>query len=299
VQEREMLNSIRQSWVQYLTLNPQIDLLAKDKDGEIIYNNTNGTSIAYDPDSMTLKRVDDSYYDIYDKSTDKLLAKSVRPAWNEQELSKIIAIVITPLKAFGPTGEPLVYDAFTGEILVDNSRSVKEVPSILQPDGKRNVKLYYKHPNCKNPSQVNDIVTSQLLWRKDSDSTSHITSLYLEPTAMTDPNDFAKYPLGKYHRNFLEKIILPYESVGVDGQEMQISVVIGAQEQEIMSGFKEAVKGYDSIEGDLYNRMNQGVLYPIISIGLSLLIIFFAMFFIRLHAYQCKECAKKAPTKDE
>lgn len=289
-QERIMLSAIRQGWIQYLNIYPDTELIQKDGN-KFIYSNPKGERMLFDPSTMSKMKVDDAYYNITDIHTGKLLATAVRPQWNIQAVKNIIDIVGSAAKAFGPTGDPIVYDAFSGEIIIDNSGNTKESPEVLQEDGRRNLKLMYLHPQALNRTQVKSVI-DELMWRKDSDSSSKITSLYAEPQIL-DPNkvnDFSVYPFGEYRREFIEKIILPYESIGIEGQEMQIGVAIGAQEQEISSVYTRTVKAMQESQNNLQNSLEVGVIYPLGSIGISLITIFFSMFMIRLFSYQCKVC---------
>jgi hypothetical protein len=136
------------------------------------------------------------------------------------------------------------------------------------------------------------------MWRSDSNPTTGMVYYFNEPIDMgTDANNFTKYPLGNYNREFQEKIILPYESVGIDGQPMQITIVLGAQEQEIITAFKATMKSFESVQKSLNKNIQEGVMFPLISIGVSLLVIFLAMFMTRLYAYQCKNCKSESTTK--
>lgn len=287
-QEQIMLSAIRQGWIQYLTIHPETELIQKAGD-KFVYSNPKGDLILFDTKTMTKVKINDAYYDVKDTATGEVLATGVRPQWNMQAVKNIMDIVGSATKAFGPTGDPIVYDAFSGEIILDNSGNTKETKEVLQEDGKRNLYLMYKHPMNLNPAQYKQVV-DKLMWRKDSDGSSNITSLYSEPNILdySKVNDFGVYPLGQYNREFIEKIILPYESIGIEGQEMQIGVAIGAQEQELASVYARTFKAMTESQNNLQDGITVGVVYPLASIGISLLTIFFSMFMIRLFSYQSK-----------
>lgn len=287
-QERIMLSSIRQGWVQYLSIHPETELIQKI-DGKFIYSNPKGNRVVFDPDTMTKSKIDEAYYDIKDIATGKVIARSVRPQWNMKAVENIINVIGSASKAFGPAGDLLVYDAFSGEVIVDNSGNTKEVSAVLQENGKRNLSLMHKHPMNLNAAQYKTVV-DQLMWRKDSDASSKIVSLYSESQYMdpTQLNNFSLYPLGEYKREFIEKVILPYESIGVEGQEMQIGIAIGAQEQEIVSVFSRTTEEMKNSQLHLQAGIKTGIVYPLMSIGISLLTIFFSMFMVRLFSYQSK-----------
>ena len=63
--------------------------------------------------------------------------------------------------------------------------------------------------------------------------------MFNEETNMNgEADNFSKYPLGNYNRLFIEKMILPYESFGFDGQPMQLTVLLIADEYDIYSAYK-------------------------------------------------------------
>jgi hypothetical protein len=292
-QQRLMLSAIRQSWVQYLIAHKDVELLLKDSNGKYIYANPQGKTISYDEKTMTVQKNLDSF-NIKDRSTGKVLLRNCRQQWNREQVKVILDIIATPVKAFGSAGDVIIFDSFTGEMMVDNSENCKDTPEVLGKDGRRYITLDYKHPSNQNPDACRRIIENEMMWRKDSDQNSKMVYYFSEPTDMgEDAEDFTKYPLGKYNREFQEKIILPYESVGVDGQPMQITVVLGTQESEVSAAFKVTEKNYNKVHRIFADTTAKGVLYPLISVSISLVVILLAMFILRINAYYCKICSKK------
>lgn len=69
---------------------------------------------------------------------------------------------------------------------------------------------------------------------------------------------------------------------------MQIGIAIGAQEQEIVSVFSRTTEEMKNSQLHLQAGIKTGIVYPLMSIGISLLTIFFSMFMVRLFSYQSK-----------
>lgn len=289
-QQRLMLSTIRQSWVQYLITHKEVELLLKDNKGKYIYANAKGKTIAYDEKTMIVQK-DLSYFDIKDKKTGKILLSNCRQQWNKDQVKTILDIIATPVKSFGSTGDIIIFDSFTGEMIIDNSEDCKDTPEVLGADGKRYITLDYKHPANKNPEACKRVVEEEMMWKRDTDQNSKMIYYFSEAIDMgKDAEDFTKYPLGEYNREFQEKIILPYESVGVEGQPMQITIVLGAQEKEVSAAFKKTDKRFDDIQKTFSDTTAKGVIFPLISITISLVVILLAMFMLRLNAYKCKIC---------
>jgi hypothetical protein len=307
-QQRRMLNAVRSGWVSYVEDIPidERKLILKDSTGKYIYSNSQGSRISFDPEKMEQILRIDKFYDIKDKQTGELLASAVRPQWNPENVKKILGIVAAPMKAFGAAGDVIIYDAYTGEMIVDNSEDCKDTPQVLGKDGKRYITLDYLHPANANPAASKRVVDKEFMWRKDTDTTSGQVYYFSEPIDMKeDANNFEKYPLGEYKREFQEKIILPYETIGVEGQPMQIAVVSGAQEQEIVSVYKLALKDYALYEEHLISHINSNMLAPMLSALISLITILIAIYAIKRQWYfyttiQCpKLCEGRLCERDD
>jgi hypothetical protein len=277
-QMRRQLDAIRQSWVLYIQKHPEEQPLLRDSNGFLIYSNSKGDTISYNPATMDRVKITGYAYNIKDKNGN-ILAQNVRPQWNIEVVKNIINIIASPVKAFGTTGDIIVFDSYTGEMLLDNSEDCKDSPEVLGQDGKRYITLDYKHKNNKNPEATKRVVEQELMWRKDTDENTGIVYYFNEPTDMgTDANNFQKYPLGQYNREFQEKIILPYESVGVDGENAQITVVLGAQESEIYNVYKNIENNYEYQVNSIQTQTELLIIYPIISIILSIIVTILAIF---------------------
>lgn len=292
-QQRKMLSSIRQGWVQYLSVHPNTELMHKVNDN-YVYSNYEGASVIFDPETMIKKDRPDNYLDIYDVDTKELIAEKVRPQWNKEEVKKILNIVASPVKAFGPSGDILIYDAFTTEVIINTSTDNKDDEAVYAKDGRRYLSLEFQHPNNKNPQATQNNMES-LLWRRDTDRNSGLINFFNESTDMgNDGNNLEKFPLGQYDRDFCERIILPYESVGVEGQPMQISVILSSNEKEVIAPYTGVIKSYNDLEEKFNVGMNKAMIVPIVSVGMSLITIFAAMFALRINATHCKKyCDRK------
>lgn len=295
-QLRLVLSSIRQSWVQYLITNKNTELILKDRYGRYIYADADGNTIAYDSKTMTVEKYL-NYFNIKDKKTGEILLSNCRQQWNKEQVKAILDIIATPIKAFGSTGTILAFDSFTGEIIIDNSDN-KDTVEVLGPDEKRYIQLDYLHPANKNPEACKRVIENEITLRKDTDRNSKIVYYFSEPIDMGDEaENFAKYPLGDYHREFQEKIILPYEAVGVEGQSMQITVVLGAQESEISAAFKKVKEEFLKTQQKFSDTVEYEILFPFISVIISLIVILLAIFVLRINAYQCKTYMKDSDLK--
>lgn len=288
-QERIMLSSIRESWASYLLIHPDIKLLKTDNSGLYIFKNNENKSIGFNPTTMYKVKQDNGLYNIYDLDSNKVILNNSSMQWNTQEVKNILDIIASPIKAFGPTGDVLIFDSNTGEVIINNSEDCKESKQTIGDNGKRYVTLEWKHPNNKNPLYTKDLVDKYYMWKVDSDSTTRMINLFEEPTKMIDPNDFKSYPLGKYHREFQEKIILPYQTVGIEGQDMQITIVMGAQEQELTNTTKNIKKFFNSLESKNYISYQKIISVPIISIMLSLIVIMFTLFILKINNFTYKK----------
>lgn len=275
-QLRIMLTSTRQSWVQYLSVHPELELLKKIND-KYLFTNEQGDSILFNPKTMEKKKINEHYYDIYNSESKEIIMNGARPTWNKKAIEEILSVIAIPLKAYGPNGSPIIYDAYTGQIIVGNGTNIKT--------------LYQE--NCLNVEAYNEFTANSLMIRRDTDKTSNLINLCLEPNIPDQiaANDFNQYPLGDYNRIFVEKIILPYEAVSVDGQDMQIAIILSASEKEIIDGYQSLITRHMDSKTSTENASAQFILYPIISVGISLVVILFAIFTIRLLSYQCKKCS--------
>jgi hypothetical protein len=207
-QMRRQLYAMRQGWVAYAESHPQERLIKRDNEGLLIYKNIRGQSISFNPRTMYKVEQSDNDYGIFQKNTNKLLITDARPQWDTEAVKTRLGIIAEPIKAFGKTGDVIVFDSFTGEMILDNSEDCKDTPQVLGKDGHRYITLDYRHPNNVNPTACKRIVEKEMMWRHDSEEGTNEVYFFSEPTDMgNSANDFSKYPLGQYKREFQEKII--------------------------------------------------------------------------------------------
>jgi len=284
-QMRLMLAGIRQSWINYLQIHPEVELLLKDSEGRYIYQNENNKMIHYDNSTMFRKVRADNWYDIYDRTTLNLICEKVRPQWNRETIIDIFNIIAVPTKSFGPTSSVLIYDAYNGEILIDNSR-IYTSSNNNSPNNTTYMSYLYLSPNNKNPEATKKIIEDEILQRYDSIRGTNIISFFYEPMNMgNEASNFEKYPLGQYNREFQEKIILPYESVSLDNEAMQIAILLSAKESEIIQGYDNILKQNIDLQNSLQETIRIGILTPILSVAISLITIFLAMFGLNTYAH--------------
>ena len=286
-QQRMMLSSVRQSWMQYMEINPDTELIEKTN-GKYVYRNDSGDKLLFDNRTMVKIKSDNNCYIIKDSRSGKLLMKNARPQWNTETVIDVINVVASSSKAFGENGEVVIYDVYTGEILVDNSKSTYITKEVLGKDMKRNILLYKNHPLNKNPESFYRL-TEKLMGKSNTQRESQLTSLFDESKQMDDKdiNNFHKYPFGQYDREFVEKIILPYETMGVDGMDMQLGIAIRSQEQEIFSAFKAVDNDFKSLISEEEKESDIASLIPMISSLLSIFITFLSIYTLRFSFNQC------------
>lgn len=287
--QRLDLNSIRQSWIQYVNIHNS-EILKKDDNNNYIFQNASGTRITFNPDTMDKIKNKENLYDIIDKQTNDILLTNCRPIWNKKTISKILNIIGYSNETFGEKDDLIIYDLYNGEVLMDNNSDNTLCKEILDENGKRNLTLYYMNPHNKNPEQYKDL-TKQLLNRFDTQNLTKLTSLFNESTlkATDDYNNFKLYPFGEYNRDFIEKIVLPYENVDMEGLDMLLGVTISANEKELYSAYIDSFYKYEKILTELkYNKKIIQII-PTLCMALSLLIIVVSLCCIRLSAYYSRK----------
>lgn len=240
-EQRRALVAIRQAWVQYLSTNPDVELLTEDNQ------------------------------------------------WNEKVIKDIFSIIAEPLRLFSTNSNLMVTDINTGNILVAPMLTDEDKEKISL-NGKPNVLMYYKLSGL-HQSHTREIY-NELLIKKDSDRNSLMTSLMSEPSQIryADINNFTKYPLGRYNREFIEKIVLPYESIGVNGLDnMQLVVSIGVNESEIMKPYTQRMETLNSNFNELYTiamNLKKGLQATIV---VSVVAILACIIYIRILGHRSAE----------
>jgi hypothetical protein len=229
-EQKNTLNAIKQSWINYSTTENK-KLVQTDYDGKYPIYSNDIDYVYYNSDTMNKTFLSDNYYNIYNKNGDLLLS-NCKPLWNKDELNKLLNYIVAPIKCYGNNGGVIVYDSYSGEIFLDTTNINRHVGS--------NIFLDYENVNCKNMAQTKKDINSFLRVKKDSTLTEeNFIYSFNEVEDLKNPNNFIEYPLGDYNRLFVEKMILPYESFGFEGQPMQLTVLILADENDIYSCFKD------------------------------------------------------------
>lgn len=245
-QQKNTLSSTKQSWIKYLEEHHNITLI-KQVDGKPIYANDN-TSLLFDRHTMYRVSKGNNKYDIKSRETDELLIDNSQPQWNTEEVEKILDVLVKPIKMFGNNGGIIVYDSNTGQIVLDTTSTQRlrdgEQHSIFEDD---------KHSKNKNVSETKEVIENFFKLKRDSNRVSSIIYMFNESTIMgNDASNFSKYPLGEYNRQFIESAVLPYESVGFEGQPLQLTMLSVVDEKDITTAYQNI---YDDIEESLRTNM--------------------------------------------
>lgn len=278
-QQRNTLQGIRQSWVQYLQTHPSTLVI---KNGEKVVYFNNETTIYYNEKTMYRKQNSNKLFDIYLKEGDKQIAADTRPQWNDEEVAKILNIIAAPVKSFGNNSSILIFDSYTGKVIMDTSfvnRTAIPGYSIFTD---------YKNPNNKNPEETKIVTDQDLRMRKDTDRFSSIVYMFNESTRMgNNANNFEKYPLGEYNRLFVEKIILPYETIGVDGQPMQLTMSILTDEKDVISPYEKVSKDYNLYAITNKNIFGKTTLIIVCSTLISMMSILVSIYVLKTLNSKC------------
>lgn len=246
-EQREVLNAIRQAWVQYVVLNPEKDLLLKEEN-KYVYRNKEGETLLYDKDTMYIEK-EESFYSVYDKATDRKLIDEARPQWNKEIVQEILSIVATPARLFDTNSELIAFDIYTGEVFLDTTKYDKK-----------------------------DVMNVFMI-KNDTDRNTGLISLHYEQCDMLlkNANDFSLYKLGYHDRLFIEKVILPYESVGVQGFDMQIGIAIAIRESELMTPYMSLITQYHQTISQMEEMSTKLKVVPKMIIVCSIVIIFLSI----------------------
>lgn len=274
-QQKNTLSSTKQSWMKYLEEHPTIKLI-EQIDGKPVYANKE-TSILFDQDAMYKVNKGNNEYDIKDKKTDELLIENAQPRWNTEEVEKILDVLVKPIKMFGNNGGIIVYDSNTGKIVLDTT-SIER----LRDGNEHFIFEDDKHYKNKNVSETKEVIDNFFKLKKDSNRVSSIIYMFNESTKMgNDADDFTKYPLGRYNREFIELAVLPYESIGFDGQPLQLTMLSIVDEHDVTAAYENVLS---NIEESLKTNM---ILYGktsmvlFISIICTMIVMLFALYKIK------------------
>lgn len=232
-QQKNTLSATKQSWMQYLYTHQNISLIER-VDGKPLYSN-DSTSILFDQDTMYKISKGENKYDIFNKETSELLINDAQPQWKKEEVEKILNVLIKPMKMFGNNGGVIVYDSNSGKVFLDTTSSER-----LRDTNEYSIFEDYNNKKNQNISETKDVIENFFKLKKDSNRASSIIYMFKEPTKMGDEaNNFTKYPLGEYNREFIELAILPYESIGFEGQPLQLTMLSIVDEQDITFAYEK------------------------------------------------------------
>lgn len=243
---------------------------AKYRQEETLLNNTVKTQ-----QLNTLNAIRQSWINYTDNENKQLVLfdKNNNPIWNKEEIDNILNYIVAPIKSYGNEGGIIVYDSYSGEIFLDTTKTNRSIGS--------NIFLDYNNPNCKNINATKDAITSYLKVKKDSNTNENFIYLFDESENIDNPNDLRNYPLGKYNRIFIEKMILPYESFGFDGQPMQLTVLITTTENDIYSNFKDNNDNIRNLIVDSQLLNNKVYTILIVNIIISMIILSLIAYFLK------------------
>lgn len=297
-QAQRTATSLREGFRYFFKAHPYLDIRELDNQGRVIYRNLKGEKLAFNSQKMSLKSKEDFFYDIYAKNGELLLEKA-RPIWNKKLIKEILKMTsISNMKMYGSTGDPLIFDPHTGEVILNNSKDSAPTAEVLNfaDNGSilfRNINLDPKHPNAGYPEAMQWVLNHQLTWRRDGAQVYYFgmknQAIPLEDVKKMESMNFSKYPLGGYNREFQYQFVIPSETLGLQDTDMQLIVVLSAQEREIIQPYLKVVKKYKAINKQI-NYLKQSLIYiPKAITILAIIITTLSIFGLRticLHALQ-------------
>lgn len=177
-----------------------------------------------DQQELILSQIKQSLVGYIDKTNTSLVNNK---EWNREEIENVLNIIAEPVKVFGNKGGIVVFDSITGDIFLDTTHNDR------------------KGGNIKDDSASEESIKS-LLEKKDTISTTGIIYA-LEEEGIDKPDDFKKYPLGKFNREFIEKTILPFESMGF-AKDKQLTLLVVANEKDV---FNKYIDDSDKVNKDI------------------------------------------------
>lgn len=282
-QQRDSLSSIKQSWMKFLESNPKVSLI--EHDGILpLYENEN-KSIGFNSETMIKVKKESNIFDIYDKDSHTLLIANAKPQWNTEKVDEILGMLVAPIKNFGNNGGIIVFDSYSGQIFLDTTSSQRirdgEYSSMFEDD---------KHAYNQNPEACKGVIDKYFKLKKDSVNSSGIVYMFNEPAAMgKDAANFEKYKLGEYNRQFIEASILPYETLGFDGQPMQLSILSVVDEQDVMHNYKSTMTDLESSIAKNEELFGKATVILFISIICTMIIMVIALYKIKYKNCYCKD----------
>lgn len=273
-QQRFMANSIKQSWMKYIE-DTKYSLIEENHEGKPIYSN-DIRSIPFDKETMYKEKKTSNIYDIYSKDNNVLLLSDCKPQWNKSQVHQILNFLVAPIKSFGNNGGIIVFDSNTGQIFLDTTPANRKEHS-------PNLSIYddYKNIINKNPDQTRAEIYN-FIDKKDSNRLSSFVYSFNEPTKMGDQSlNFKKYPLGDFNRLFVEKLILPYETFGFDGQPMQLTMLIMSDEQDISKAYKDNTQAINANIQYINETLDKAIFILLISTLITMIVLLISIYVIK------------------
>jgi hypothetical protein len=151
---------------------------------------------------------------------------------DEQNLKFFMDVAVRSTQAFGATGDPYVYDLNTGNYYMNPLKGSAS-----------NIRDAYRDPLCSNPTGVQEAVPD-MLSHEDTLYNNYIVGLRSAgDLSYNDAYNLKEFPLGKYNREFTQRILLPLPNVG----ERQIVVAISIQEQDVVAFTNNLIAQNDNL----------------------------------------------------
>lgn len=288
-------SSIRQSWTAYIEANPNTKLLYVNEEGFVYYENDKNEGVYVNEETMRVERTAGERYRIVQRDTGETLLSNSLPRWNIEELIEILNVVAVPHKNFGGNGGFILVDSVSGDILIDsfaNKDRFYANEDDLYFKGAKNLSTIHLKANNQNREFVRETMFRAMRTTNTSASDKLVNLFNEGSTFEGNPGDFKKYPLGEYNRDFVEIVHIPDESLGVNGTNMQVKMLITANERDIIAGFTRTQEKFDALSEDSFYLSNLAVLYSILSVVISMSTIVFSVFVIRILTVE-KEKAQK------
>ena len=274
-EQRYNIQSIKQSWINYLNIEKK-SIIETDSTGSYpLYKNGNDF-IYYNSDTMYRIKTHSNYFNIYSKKDESLLIDNAKPVWNRNQLDYLLNLLAAPVKSFGNNGGIIVYDSYSGEVFLDTTPTNRT-------DSNLSIFEDYKNPKCKNNYDVENNIDTFMSLKKDSESIDHFIYLFNEPNiySNSEASNFNKYPLGKYNREFVEKIILPYESFGFEGQSMKLTLLLVTDEQDITSIYINNTESFYKHINIIDNVYALTIITIILIIAINMIIFIFISYILK------------------
>jgi hypothetical protein len=159
----------------------------------------------------------------------------------------------------------------TGEIFFENSFMNQEMPRKLLVNGQPNLYNMPLLAQCTNKNLTKTAIDQLMLISDTAEDDIIVNGFTASKRVMIDNAlDLKRIPLGSDKREFFVKAILPNSTIGYKSN-LFLTIVIGIQEQELVSKIKEANTEYASSIKELRKGHQRNIWLPLVSIGLCVL----------------------------